>query len=86
MHGCVREQCASREDQSHAHPVQVLIDLDATRYLNPVLISEQEGIEKPLPEIFLRACTQAGVEASETLHVGDELEAQVSLLDVKVLY
>jgi HAD superfamily hydrolase (TIGR01549 family) len=66
--------------------VQVLADLDATRYLNPILISEQEGIEKPLPEIFMRACIRAGVETSETLHVGDELEAQAHLSLVWGLY
>jgi len=55
--------------------VEVLSDLDAAWYLNPVLISEREGIEKPMPEIFMRACSQVGVKPEETLHVGDELEA-----------
>lgn len=57
--------------------VQALDDLDATRYFDPILISEQEGIEKPAAEIFRRACDRVRVERGETLHVGDELVAQV---------
>ncbi|CCL99859.1 uncharacterized protein FIBRA_01884 [Fibroporia radiculosa] len=53
----------------------VLDDLDATRHLNIVLLSEEEGIEKPAPEIFLRACTRIGLRPAEALHVGDELKA-----------
>jgi len=55
--------------------LQALDDLDATRYFDPILISEQEGIEKPAAEIFRRACDRVRVERGETLHVGDELVA-----------
>jgi putative hydrolase of the HAD superfamily len=36
-----------------------------------VLDSELEGVEKPHPEIFLRACNRMGVEPGESLYVGD---------------
>jgi len=36
-----------------------------------VLDSEVEGVEKPDPEIFLRACTRLGVDPGESLYVGD---------------
>ena len=55
--------------------VQALDALKLLPFLNPVLISGQEGIEKPAAGIYLRACAQAQVDPGETLHVGDELEA-----------
>lgn len=45
--------------------------------LSPVLLSEEEGIEKPAPQIWERALLQANVNANEALHVGDDLEALV---------
>jgi len=36
-----------------------------------VMDSEVEGVEKPDPEIFLRACRRMGVEPAEALYVGD---------------
>ncbi len=36
-----------------------------------VLDSEIEGVEKPDPEIFLRACRRMGVEPAESLYLGD---------------
>jgi HAD superfamily hydrolase (TIGR01549 family) len=65
--------------------VDVLKDLDVTQYLDPILISETEGIEKPSSEIFLRACIRAGVRPDEVLHVGDELETQVHYCNVMVV-
>ncbi|KIP01962.1 hypothetical protein PHLGIDRAFT_96511 [Phlebiopsis gigantea 11061_1 CR5-6] len=53
----------------------VLADLDASSYLDPIVLSEEEGVEKPSLQIFLRAFQRAGMERSEVLHVGDELEA-----------
>ncbi|KAI0081274.1 HAD hydrolase subfamily IA REG-2-like protein [Panus rudis PR-1116 ss-1] len=53
----------------------VLEDLDIMKYLDPFLISEAEGVEKPSAEIYARACSRAGVNGSEVIHVGDELEA-----------
>lgn len=64
-------------DELTLRAVQALDDLGATRYLDPILISEREGIEKPAADIFMRACSRVGIEPGETLHVGDELDAQV---------
>ncbi|KAI0700880.1 HAD hydrolase subfamily IA REG-2-like protein [Cytidiella melzeri] len=53
----------------------VIGDLGIASYLDPILLSEEEGVEKPSVEIFQRACDTAGVELDEVLHVGDELKA-----------
>ena len=55
--------------------MSVLDDLQATRWLDHVLISEREGIEKPDRQLFWRACALANIKREETLHVGDELDA-----------
>jgi len=55
--------------------VQALDALKILPFLDPVLISAQEGIEKPAAAIYLRACERAQVDPAETLHVGDELQA-----------
>ena len=49
-------------------------DLDLIPQLDAVLLSEEEGVEKPSCEIFKRACERLGVKAHETVHVGDELD------------
>ncbi|EMD37729.1 hypothetical protein CERSUDRAFT_114362 [Gelatoporia subvermispora B] len=53
----------------------VLEDLGVLPLLDPVLLSEEEGVEKPSREIYLRACARAGVRPEEVVHVGDELAA-----------
>jgi FMN phosphatase YigB (HAD superfamily) len=63
----------------------VLQDLDFHPLLDPVVLSEEEGFEKPSPEIFLRAISQVSekvesqgrnpIRPEECLHVGDELES-----------
>jgi FMN phosphatase YigB (HAD superfamily) len=50
----------------------VLEDLGIMEYLSPVLISEQERVEKPAVSIFLAACARGGASPPETLHVGDD--------------
>ncbi|OBZ67256.1 Haloacid dehalogenase-like hydrolase domain-containing protein 3 [Grifola frondosa] len=52
----------------------VLKDLEILPYLEPTLFSEEEGVEKPSREIFLRACSRVGVRPQEAVHVGDELQ------------
>ncbi|EPS96291.1 HAD IA REG-2-like protein [Fomitopsis schrenkii] len=52
-----------------------LDDLGATAHLDTILLSSEEGIEKPAREMFLRACSRLGVHPSEAVHVGDELPA-----------
>ncbi|EKM54098.1 uncharacterized protein PHACADRAFT_122837 [Phanerochaete carnosa HHB-10118-sp] len=53
----------------------VIEDLGISPFLDPVLLSEEERVEKPSLQIFLRACDLAGVQRDEVLHVGDELRA-----------
>ena len=53
----------------------VIEDLGILSYLDPVLLSEEQGVEKPSLEIFQRASNGAGVQLDEVLHVGDELKA-----------
>ena len=57
----------------------VLKDLEFPDCIDPILISEELGIEKPASAIFQRALdavnahTEAPIAADECLHVGDEL-------------
>ena len=43
-----------------------------------VLFSQDVGVEKPAPGIFLAACEKAGCEPHELMHVGDSLETDVA--------
>lgn len=55
----------------------VLEDLEVSPFLEPILLSEELGIEKPNPDIFraaLRDATPRGcTRGDECVHVGDEL-------------
>ncbi|KAJ7901933.1 HAD-like domain-containing protein [Mycena olivaceomarginata] len=62
--------------------LSVLKDLDFPRYLNPIILSEIEGVEKPSPRIFdlLLRKVNVGIQPpwtpikpAECLHVGDDL-------------
>jgi HAD superfamily hydrolase (TIGR01549 family) len=53
----------------------VVDSLGLTPLLQPILVSEEEGVEKPSPHIFQRASGLAGVPNHEVVHVGDELDA-----------
>jgi len=46
-------------------------------YLNFVVTSEEVGVDKPNPAIFLAALDRAGVSASEAVHVGDQYKLDV---------
>ncbi|KAF9793426.1 HAD hydrolase subfamily IA REG-2-like protein [Thelephora terrestris] len=68
--------------------LQALDALKILSFLNPVLVSGNEGIEKPAAEIYLRACERARVDPAETIHVGDELQADyfgASAVGIKAL-
>jgi len=60
--------------------LSVLKDLAFPAYLTPIMLSENEGVEKPSPEIFLRTLRRINTELDipiappECLHVGDELQ------------
>ncbi|KAK7472785.1 hypothetical protein VKT23_000892 [Stygiomarasmius scandens] len=57
-----------------------LKDLGFPEYMTPIVLSEEEGIEKPNQEIFQRALNKVNemhkveIQKHECLHVGDELE------------
>jgi putative hydrolase of the HAD superfamily len=46
-------------------------------FFSVVLISEQAGIAKPDPGIFLAACAQAQCAPADAIHVGDRFELDV---------
>jgi len=50
----------------------VLADLGISPLLHPFLLSEEEGVEKPNPEIFQRALDTT-TRLDQAVHVGDEL-------------
>jgi len=45
------------------------------RYLDPYLISEQEGVAKPSSEIFRRCLERADITATDALMIGDSWES-----------
>jgi putative hydrolase of the HAD superfamily len=49
----------------------ILRSLDLHRYLDLVVDSHHEGVEKPDPEIFRRALDRLGVPAARAAYVGD---------------
>lgn len=55
-------------DQFQLRTIQAL-GIEA--YFSTILTSGAEGVKKPDAEIFRRACNRLGVEASETVFVGD---------------
>ncbi|KAG8747809.1 hypothetical protein FRC10_011254 [Ceratobasidium sp. 414] len=57
--------------------LKALDDLGVMSFLDPALVSEREGIEKPDWRIWELACRRAGVEVVEAAHVGDEYHADV---------
>lgn len=51
--------------------------LGVAEHFDAVLVSEQEGMRKPDPEIFQRALSRLGVTAAEAVFVGDNPEADI---------
>jgi len=51
--------------------------LGLNAYLDFVVTSEDAGVEKPKPGIFLAALERAGVKAPEAIHVGDQYNIDV---------
>jgi putative hydrolase of the HAD superfamily len=46
-------------------------------HMKAIVISEQVGVSKPSPEIFMTALTLIGAQASEALFVGDDPVADI---------
>lgn len=51
--------------------------LGIDKYMDIILVSEQEGLKKPEAEIFLRALERLGVSPEESVYVGDHPENDV---------
>lgn len=56
----------------------LLETLGVTDWVDTVVVSGIEGIEKPDPQIFQRACDRLGVVPGRALHVGDDARADVA--------
>jgi HAD superfamily hydrolase (TIGR01509 family) len=56
----------------------VLDEAGLLPHFDTVVVSMDLGIRKPRPEIFLAVLESLGVDAEDTLHVGDSLEADVA--------
>ncbi|MDP7980635.1 HAD family hydrolase [Bacillus sp. WLY-B-L8] len=51
--------------------------LGIEKYMDTILVSEQEGMKKPQAEIFLRALERLGVKPEESIYIGDHPENDV---------
>lgn len=51
--------------------------LDLRRLVDEVLVSEEEGLRKPDPQLFLRGATRLGVSPEQCLFVGDNPRADI---------
>lgn len=47
------------------------------KYISLVLSSDEEGVAKPEPEIFLRALSRAGCKPCEAVMIGDRLDNDI---------
>ena len=57
--------------------LSVLDDAGLRKHLDVIAISDVRGFRKPRPEIFHETLARLGAEPRETLHVGDNLHADV---------
>lgn len=56
---------------------RILDELGIARYLDAVIISADEGFEKPSAELFGRACARLAIAPDQVLHIGDNLVEDV---------
>lgn len=64
----------------------VLRDLEFPASLDPIVLSEEEGVEKPSPDLYRRALAVVNAQnqrnaivPAQCLHVGDEIDAYLAL-------
>ena len=73
-----RARVAVCSNFSHSQTaLSVLAESELDQHLHAIVISEDVGIRKPRREIFEAALEAVGAAPAETLHVGDNLEADV---------
>ncbi len=51
---------------------KVLHNLDLSKYFDFVIISDEVGVRKPSPRIFLMAAEEAGASPSRSIYLGDK--------------
>jgi REG-2-like HAD superfamily hydrolase len=51
--------------------------MGATAWTDAIVVSGEEGVEKPDAEIFHRACRRIGLPPAQVVHVGDSYTADV---------
>jgi N-acylneuraminate-9-phosphatase len=49
----------------------------AEEYCDGIIVSGEQPVKKPHPDIFRTACEMAGCESGEAVHVGDNLESDI---------
>ena len=77
LHGTARIGICS--NFSHAETAKdLLAEAGLLPHIDAVVISEEVGIRKPRREIFEAALERLGASLEETLHVGDNLRADVA--------
>lgn len=62
-------------------PSEMIVDAGYSGFFELVVCSRDLGIRKPNPEIFRYMLENLGVKASETVHVGDSVEADMEGAD-----
>ena len=55
----------------------MMLELGIADFVDFTVTSIEVGSEKPLPPIFLKALSRAGVEPNEAIHVGDQYQNDV---------
>jgi putative hydrolase of the HAD superfamily len=74
-----RQRIAVCSNFTHAATAHRVIDAAGLASLvDVVVISEEVGIRKPRPEIFRETLARLDVAAHETLHIGDNLDADIA--------
>jgi putative hydrolase of the HAD superfamily len=58
-------------------PKRLLINAGLDRFFNVMYCSSELGIRKPNPQIFKIVLNKLGVEPFETVHVGDNVQADM---------
>jgi putative hydrolase of the HAD superfamily len=60
----------------HLRPL--LEEIGAATWLDTIVVSAEEQLEKPDPRMFLRACERLGVEPGAAVHVGDNPDDDIA--------
>ncbi len=71
---------------SEARVRLVLNQVDILAYFDRIVSSGTEGVEKPDPEIFLRAVRRMGVEPAEAMYVGNKVDTDARAAQSAGLY